>query len=191
LQKHTIMEKKSEKQREGMTFYRSFYRALGGLPIDESRLALYDAIFKYAFENEMPEFDEGSIELSFWMLIEPILKASQQRFINGSKAKSKRNESESEAEAKQNASKSKSKSKSNKITRVDEFIKRKDEVISEIKKEYPNSNVELCHQDIVDYCTTKGATYKDYIQAMRVWLRRDKFSTYGGANNSCIKYTEL
>jgi len=64
-------------EREYINFLRSFYDSIDELE-DEDRLKMYDAIFKYSFEDGY-EPDFKGINKSIWMLIKPILDKS---FIN-------------------------------------------------------------------------------------------------------------
>ena len=166
-----------------VTFYRSFYEALEDLP-DENRLALYDAILKYSFTEEEPQLN--GIDASIWKLIKPNLDSSLQRYKNGSKPKKKRNGSETEAKPKRNANnkekdkeKEKEKDKEdNRVRSLTEFKKRRSQVIEAVAKLYPQKNVTQAHQDIVDYCESKGKNYKDYEAALRQWVRQDNFGKY-------------
>lgn len=49
---------------------------------DPERLRLYDAIFAYGLRQEKPDFSDSYILESIWDLIEPLMDANRQRFIN-------------------------------------------------------------------------------------------------------------
>lgn len=63
-------------------FYGSFYEAVSLLPL-ESQGKVYDAIFKFAFENIEIELD--GIELAVFLLIKPQLIANRTKYENGCK----------------------------------------------------------------------------------------------------------
>lgn len=63
-------------------FYGSFYEAISVLPA-ENQAHIYDAIFKFAFENI--EVDLDGVELAVFLLIKPQLIANRARYENGCK----------------------------------------------------------------------------------------------------------
>lgn len=63
-------------------FYGSFYEAISVLPA-ENQAHIYDAIFKFAFENIEVELD--GVELAVFLLIKPQLIANRARYENGCK----------------------------------------------------------------------------------------------------------
>lgn len=63
-------------------FYSSFYEAISVLPA-ENQAHIYDAIFKFAFENIEVELD--GVELAVFLLIKPQLIANRARYENGCK----------------------------------------------------------------------------------------------------------
>lgn len=83
-------------------FYGSFYEAISVLPT-ENQAHIYDAIFKFAFENIEVELE--GVELAVFLLIKPQLIANRARYENGCKGgrprKENQNETESEAGNKQ------------------------------------------------------------------------------------------
>ena len=87
-------------------FYQSYYEALKGLKAS-TRYAIREAIDRYMFEDEEPEFKD-TLSKSIWMLILPTLRLSKVRYANGKQTKSK-----DEANQKQNGSKSEANSKQN------------------------------------------------------------------------------
>jgi hypothetical protein len=72
--------------RESFVFYRSFYDAIKGLPL-EQQAKIYNAISEYCFYQKQPKLDK--ISQSFFTLIKPQLDASNKRWeqcvINGKK----------------------------------------------------------------------------------------------------------
>ncbi len=63
-------------------FYGSFYEAVSLLPL-ESQGKVYDAIFKFAFENIETELE--GVELAVFLLIKPQLIANRTKYENGCK----------------------------------------------------------------------------------------------------------
>lgn len=63
-------------------FYGSFYEAISVLPA-ENQSHIYDAIFKFAFENIQVELD--GVELAVFLLIRPQLEANRTKYENGCK----------------------------------------------------------------------------------------------------------
>lgn len=63
-------------------FYGSFYEAVSLLPL-ESQGKVYDAIFKFAFENI--EIEMEGVELAVFLLIKPQLIANRTKYENGCK----------------------------------------------------------------------------------------------------------
>ncbi len=63
-------------------FYGSFYEAVSLLPL-ESQGKVYDAIFKFAFENIEAELE--GVELAVFLLIKPQLIANRTKYENGCK----------------------------------------------------------------------------------------------------------
>ena len=61
-------------------FYGSFYEAIRLLPL-ENQAKIYDAIFKFAFENVEVELE--GIELAVFLLIKPQLIANRVKYENG------------------------------------------------------------------------------------------------------------
>lgn len=68
--------------RESFIFYRTFYEALKELP-DDARLRLYDAITAYALNGEKVAI--SGLEKAVFALVEPRIKANNQRRENGCK----------------------------------------------------------------------------------------------------------
>ena len=79
-------------------FYGSFYEAISALPA-ENQAHIYDAIFKFAFENIEVELD--GVEYAVFSLIKPQLVANRTRYENGCKGGRPRKE-ETETKPKQN-----------------------------------------------------------------------------------------
>lgn len=63
-------------------FYGSFYEAISVLPL-ENQARIYDAIFKFAFENI--ETDLQGVDLAVFLLVKPQLLANRARYENGCK----------------------------------------------------------------------------------------------------------
>ena len=88
-------------------FYGSFYEAISVLPL-ENQAKIYDAIFKFAFENI--EVDLQGVELAVFLLVKPQLLANRAKYENGCKGgrprkeetETKPNENLTETEAKPN-----------------------------------------------------------------------------------------
>lgn len=66
----------------GFTFYNNYYELIKYLK-DKDRLELYDAIFKYMFENEEPSFDD--LKKGIWINIKMPLDTSKKQHFNGAK----------------------------------------------------------------------------------------------------------
>lgn len=95
----------SEQKRDGFVFYRSYYEAIQNLP-EKDRLAVYEAIFSYALNDE--ETETVGVPAAVFMLVKPTLDASKRKAASGKtggEAKAKQAESKSEAKRKQTASK--------------------------------------------------------------------------------------
>lgn len=90
-------------------FYCSFYEAISVLPL-ENQARIYDAIFKFAFEDIEVELD--GVELAVFLLIKPQLIANRTKYENGCKGgrpkkeeteiKPKHNRTETEAKPNEN-----------------------------------------------------------------------------------------
>ena len=78
--------------RDSFIFYRSFYEAIKEIPV-ESQLKVYDAISRYALNQEEIEL-EGTPKAIFY-LIKPQLDANFKKYINGSKPKANNKQKES------------------------------------------------------------------------------------------------
>lgn len=65
------------------SFFASYYEALQLLD-DERRLAIFDAMTAFAFEGELPAFDDVTLKLA-WSLIFPNLQRSVENSVNGKK----------------------------------------------------------------------------------------------------------
>ena len=99
--------------RDSMIFYRSFYEALQGLPLEQKGL-IYDAIFNYGLNQELTELE--GISKTVFTLIKPQLDANLKRFENGKKGGRKKeveNQKETKKEPKQNQTESKTKANNN------------------------------------------------------------------------------
>lgn len=68
--------------RDGIVFYKSFYESISELP-SENALNIYNAIFRYAFFDEEPEF--SGIEKAIFTIIKPQIDANNKRYENGKK----------------------------------------------------------------------------------------------------------
>ena len=83
-------------------FYGSFYEAISVLPA-ENQAHIYDAIFKFAFENI--EVDLDGVELAVFLLIKPQLIANRARYENGCKGgRPRKDETETQPNEKQTES---------------------------------------------------------------------------------------
>lgn len=88
-------------------FYGSFYEAISVLPL-ENQARIYDAIFKFAFENV--EVDLDGVDLAVFLLVKPQLLANRAKYENGCKGgrprkeetETKPNENLTETEVKPN-----------------------------------------------------------------------------------------
>ena len=105
----------AKEKREAIVFYRSYYEALRSLP-PEDRLAVYDAVFAYALDDE--ETETAGIPFTVFTLIKPSLEASKRRAESGRKG--------GKANAKQTASKPKAiKNKKQEIKNEEQELKHK------------------------------------------------------------------
>lgn len=88
-------------------FYGSFYESISVLPL-ENQARIYDAIFKFSFENIEVELD--GVDLAIFLLIKPQLIANRTKYENGCKGgrprkeetENKPNENLTETETKPN-----------------------------------------------------------------------------------------
>lgn len=73
---------------EKLTFFRSFYEAFEDFP-DDQRLALYDAVMRYAFEGVEPSL--SGMEATVWKLVKPNVEKSLKRSETNSQNAAKTN----------------------------------------------------------------------------------------------------
>lgn len=94
----------------GFTFYNNYYELIKYLD-DKDRLEMYDAIFKYMFDNEEPSFE--GMKKGLWINIKMPLDTSKNKGKSGSvsnknqkeiKTKSKRNQKEIKTKTNNNIS---------------------------------------------------------------------------------------
>jgi uncharacterized phage protein (TIGR02220 family) len=85
-----------------MIFYRSFWEAINTLP-KEVGIEVYNSIFELAFNDK--EVEVAGVGKGIMTLVAPHIKANNQRFANGKKAKRKQSGSKTEANGKQSRSK--------------------------------------------------------------------------------------
>jgi hypothetical protein len=100
-------------------FYGSFYEAISALPA-ENQAHIYDAIFKFAFENIEVELD--GVEYAVFSLIKPQLVANRTRYENGCKGGRPRKE-ETETKPKQNQTETEAKPNENENVNVISLLK--------------------------------------------------------------------
>lgn len=100
-------------------FYGSFYEAISALPA-ENQAHIYDAIFKFAFENIEVELD--GVEYAVFSLIKPQLVANRTRYENGCKGGRPRKE-ETETKPKQNQTETEAKPNENENVNVTSLLK--------------------------------------------------------------------
>lgn len=67
------------RQATQFTFFRSYYEATDGLD-DAERLLFYDSLFSYAFNGEVPEFENRYLKM-MWTLTEPSVQKSIKQSI--------------------------------------------------------------------------------------------------------------
>lgn len=190
-----------DKQRNRTIFYLSFYEAIEkseDVFTNDDCLALYRAIFQYAFYGEVPTFT-GAKKMA-WKLIEPNLAADRQRFLNGlnggapkgnaNAKKQPRNnrettdpikereiedrEKENEEEIIEKSDKKKSSSK--------KFIK---PTLDEIKAYIEEKSLEVDAERFLDYYESIGwkvgrNSMKDWKATLRNWNRKDNNGTGSG-----------
>lgn len=85
-----------------MIFYRSFYEAVNELP-KELQADIYSAIFKLGFDFERTEL--SGISKTIFKLVEPIILANNQRFMNATEARHEQDGSKRRAKPKRNRGK--------------------------------------------------------------------------------------
>lgn len=133
---------------KGFVFLESYYEAAKDLP-DKQRLALYDAIIKYALKNE--EAKLAGITKSLFVLIQPVIDKSAKRAKAGSKGgASKKDICLPEIEqknSKQTASKTQAKFE-NSLSKTEANVKQS--TSDYIKDHYPTDNEDLSPTEIVD-----------------------------------------
>ena len=92
-------------------FYRSFYESIKELT-PEQRVQIYDAIFKYEFDNE--EVELTGVCKSIFTLIIPQLEANNKRYTNGCKGgRPKNNQKETKTKPNENQKETKTKANYN------------------------------------------------------------------------------
>ncbi len=98
-----------------ITIWRSYFEKVWDMP-DKDRLQYYDAVFRFVFCGEEPQFtgrNRGFLDV-IWSTARPNLETSlkkQEAGRKGGKAEAKQTASKSEANAKQDASKTQAKAK--------------------------------------------------------------------------------
>lgn len=81
-------------------FYGSFYESISNLPL-ENQARIYDAIFKFAFENI--EVELSGVDLAIFLLIKPQLVANRTKYENGCKGgRPRKNDNQAETQAEPN-----------------------------------------------------------------------------------------
>jgi len=93
-----------------IVFYASFYEAISVLPLD-SQARIYDAIFKFAFEDIEAELD--GVELAVFLLVKPQLVANRVKYENGCKGGRPRKNSETEVKPNENQTETETKPNQN------------------------------------------------------------------------------
>ncbi len=92
-------------------FYGSFYEAISVLPL-ENQARIYDAIFKFAFENIETELQ--GVDLAVFLLVKPQLLANRARYENGCKGgRPRKEDNQNETTEKPNENLTETKSKPN------------------------------------------------------------------------------
>ena len=108
-------------------FYGSFYEAISALPA-ENQAHIYDAIFKFVFENIEVELD--GVEYAVFSLIKPQLVANRTRYENGCKGGRPRKE-ETEVKPKQNQTETEAKPNENEnVISLLKILKNRDSIAS-------------------------------------------------------------
>lgn len=191
-----------DKQRNRTIFYLSFYEAIEkseDVFTDDDCLALYRAIFKYAFYGETPTFN-GAKKMA-WKLIEPNLAADRQRFLNGinggapkgntNAKKQPRNnrettdpikEREIEDREKENEENEIIEKSDKKKSSSKKFIK---PTLDEIKAYIEEKSLEVDAERFLDYYESIGwkvgrNSMKDWKATLRNWNRKDNNGTGSG-----------
>ena len=178
-------------------FYGSFYEAISVLPA-ENQAHIYDAIFKFAFENI--EVDLDGVELAVFLLIKPQLIANRARYENGCKGgRPRKDETEMQPNDKQMESESVNGQNQNKTEQ-----KPKNNLTETKAKPNENDNENynyLLAKDIKEKITTacmyaQGTGKFDkpielIIQAMKFACQNEKSETYGGKQRDSSYWTSI
>lgn len=131
-------------------FYGSFYEAISVLPL-ENQAHIYDAIFKFAFENT--EVDLEGVELAVFLLIKPQLIANRARYENGCRGgRPRKDETETQPNEKQIESGSVDNKNQNKTKQ-----KPKNNLIETKAKPNENDN-----ENVNDYQVSKKENKENY-----------------------------
>ena len=159
------------------TFFEEYYELIKYLK-EEDRLLLYDAIFKYMFEDEETEFN--GLNKGIWINLKRPLSVSKIKGKNGKiKTKSNENQKEIKTKSKQNRksslatmSMSLSMSKSNNNKNI--FIK---PTIEEIKEYCDERKNNINANSFYDFYESKGwkvgnQSMKDWKACVRTWEQR-------------------
>ncbi len=122
--------------RDSFIFYKSFYEAIKELP-DKERLAVYDAISGYQFE-ELGGPTEG-LQKAIFILIRPQLDANNRRYQNGQKGgrPPKENQPITKLKPSRNQTKTKPKANKNDNVNVNENVNGYSTKFEEAWKAYP------------------------------------------------------
>ncbi len=186
-------------------FYGSFYEAISVLPL-ENQARIYDAIFKFAFENIETELD--GIELAVFLLIKPQLLANRAKYENGCKGgrPRKQDETESQANDNQNISEAESNGKRNKTeikpkhnltetkakpnendnVNVNENVDIKEKDYGVVPKEKAMRFLPPTLEDVQNYCQERGNSvdaekFYDFYQSKGWYVGKNKMKDWNAA----------
>lgn len=129
---------------KGFVFLESYYAAAKDLP-DKQRLALYDAIIKYALKNE--EAKLAGITKSLFVLIQPVIDKSAKRAKAGRKGGTSKNGVCYADDDKKTVSKTQAKPE-NLVSKTEANVKQN--ASDYIMDHYPTDNEDLSPTEIVD-----------------------------------------
>lgn len=128
-------------------FYGSFYESISNLPL-ENQARIYDAIFKFAFENI--EVELSGVDLAIFLLIKPQLVANRTKYENGCKGgRPSKNDNQAETQSEPNGGQIETEVKPNENLNETE-IKPNDNLTETEAKPNENENVNVNENENVN-----------------------------------------
>lgn len=170
--------------RDSFIFYRSFFEAIDEAD-DNSQLALYRAIVRYALNGEEPEL-KGMVK-ALWIAVKPQLDANTKRFLNGCRGGAPKGNTNARKQPKNNQKQPNVNVNENynDNDNVNEKKERKTAMrfippsLDDVKKFFEENNFNSNPEEFYDYYTSNGwsvgkSKMKDWKASGRNWERREE-----------------